>query len=172
MGQLRSTFRAYAWLFSSPAEILESMQQAMPDHAMATMVCLTVDTSTWELRYASAGHLPLLLLDRATDAVTLLDANGPPLLGVEPGQTYRDAHVTLTPETTLVAYTDGLVERRTASIDSGIDRLAASLRAGAALDADALAGRLLAELDDVPGAEDDVALLVLRCAAPEDGRRA
>jgi hypothetical protein len=163
MGQLRSTFRAYAWLFSSPGEIVESMQRAMPADAMATTVCLTVDTATWELSYASAGHLPVMVLDRATDVVTMLDANGPPLLGLHPALTYADVHVTLSPGTTLVAYTDGLVERRTKSIDAGIERLAEALRAGASLDADALAGRLLAELDEVPGAEDDVALLVLKC---------
>jgi anti-sigma regulatory factor (Ser/Thr protein kinase) len=164
MGQLSSGFHAYAYDHGSPAEVLRRMVRLVPAGAMATAVCLTLDPYTGQLSYASAGHPPAVALDGG-GAVTLLDVGGAPPLGyVEPDR-LADAHVQLGAATTVVAYTDGLVERRTASIDVGIARLSAALADGAALAVDELAGRILDEVGDASGAEeDDIALLVIRLA--------
>jgi serine phosphatase RsbU (regulator of sigma subunit) len=65
------------------------------------------------------------------------------------------------PGSTLVAFTDGLVERRGESLDVGLERLAASARKGAAT-VETLLDVLVADLMD-DGSEDDTAMLAFRC---------
>jgi serine phosphatase RsbU (regulator of sigma subunit)/anti-sigma regulatory factor (Ser/Thr protein kinase) len=159
MGQLRSTFHAYAFDHASPAEVLRRMLRVMPDGAMATAVCISVDPYTGDLRYASAGHLPPLTIDEG-GSVAVHELGGAPPLGFAAPDSIRDVKVALGVGSTLVAYTDGLIERRTESIDVGIDRVAHALKRGAGLAADELAGKVLDDLDDATS-EDDVALLVV-----------
>ena len=161
MGQLRSTFHAYAFDHASPAEVLRRMLRLIPDGAMATAVCLSFDPYTGDLRYASAGHLPPLTIDGATGEVAVHELGGAPPLGFAAPDSIRDVKVVLATGSSLIAYTDGLIERRTESIDVGIDRVARSLAAGSGLPADELAGKVLDDLDDETS-DDDVALLVVR----------
>ena len=61
---------------------------------------------------------------------------------------------------TLVAYTDGMVERRDRVIDEGIERLRAALHAAdPGLTASALADGLIRDVAAVTDADDDIALL-------------
>ena len=129
MGQLSNGFHAYAYDHGSPAEVLRRMVRLVPAGAMATAVCLTLDPYTGDLRYASAGHPPAVAYDGETATVSLLDSGGAPPLGYVEADRLADARVQLGASTTVVAYTDGLVERRTASIDVGIARLSAVLAA-------------------------------------------
>ena len=127
---------------------------------MTTLLFLTYDPETRVLRYANAGHPPALAI---TDGgVMWLDGRTSPPVGVSAISHYVESAVELAPGATLVLYTDGLVERRTTSIQSGLDRLrdlAEGLGdAGPDEICDALLGSLL---DDGP-VEDDVALLVFR----------
>jgi serine phosphatase RsbU (regulator of sigma subunit)/anti-sigma regulatory factor (Ser/Thr protein kinase) len=160
MGQMRSAFHAYAFDHASPAEVLRRMLRLVPDGAMATAVCLSFDPYTGDLRYASAGHPPPLTIDPGGD-VAVHELGGAPPLGFAAPESLRDVKVVLAAGSALIAYTDGLIERRTESIDIGIDRVARSIRAGRALDADALAGKVVDDLDHATN-EDDVALLVVR----------
>ena len=163
MGQLRSTFHAYAYEHSSPAEILRRMLRVMPGDAMATAVCFTLDPQGGELRYASAGHLPLLLLDPAGHLVTRLADGGAPLLGATAGATLHDHTVRLPVNGVVVAYTDGLVERRTRGINDGIELLEATLAASPSPDADGIAEQILGDVGGGSGGDgDDIALLVIR----------
>ena len=130
MGQLRNAFRALAYDHTSPAEIARRLTRLVPLDGMATAVFLTVDPYTGEVAYASTGHPPSLLLDVEASTVTRLDqANAPPL-GWAAATEIREAHFTLPANGAMLAYTDGLVERRGVSIDDGIDRLAELLRDG------------------------------------------
>jgi serine phosphatase RsbU (regulator of sigma subunit)/anti-sigma regulatory factor (Ser/Thr protein kinase) len=166
MGQLRSAFHAYAYDHGSPAEVLGRMLRLVPEGGMATAVCLTLDPFTGELRYATAGHPPPVAFDGPTRSVSLLDIAGAPPLGYVAADKLVDARLVLAPGSTVVAYTDGLVERRSVSIDVGIDRLSAALISGADLSADELAGWILDEVGQTQASEeDDVALLVLRLVA-------
>jgi anti-sigma regulatory factor (Ser/Thr protein kinase) len=63
---------------------------------------------------------------------------------------------------TLVAYTDGLVERRGWSIDTGIDLLASVLAGSSSLGAGPLADRILEEVAPQIGSTDDIALVIVR----------
>ena len=162
MGQLRNAFRALAYDHTSPGEIARRLTRLVPLDGMATAVFLTIDPYTGEVAYASTGHPPSLLLDVETDTVTRLDqANAPPL-GWAAAEEIREAHFTLPVNGAMLAYTDGLVERRGVSIDDGIDRVAELLRDGSELPAGEAADRLLDYLVIPLSATDDIALLLVR----------
>ena len=116
------------------------------------------------LTWASAGHLPPLLL-APDDAVRVLDAPKPGLLlGVDPTRPRTEQELLVEPGSTLLLYTDGLVERRDQVFDDGVELLAGAFadlgeRPVAEL-CDALLARLLPDR-----AEDDVALVAV-CLRP------
>lgn len=76
---------------------------------------------------------------------------------------YEQATRTLTPDDTLVMYTDGLVERRGEDIDASLARLA-RLRLPPGAGIDALLDEVLVRLN-ARHAEDDVAVLAARIRA-------
>jgi serine phosphatase RsbU (regulator of sigma subunit)/anti-sigma regulatory factor (Ser/Thr protein kinase) len=162
MGQLRNAFRAHAYEHTSPAELLRRMLRHVDEDEMATALCLTLDPYTQELTYASAGHPPSLLVDGNAAVVSRLgQALAPPLGYVQPSA-IREATVELPAGATLVAYTDGLVERRGWSIDAGIDLLASVVGASSSLAASRLADRIFEEVTPHIGSHDDIALLIVR----------
>jgi len=97
--------------------------------------------------------------------------SGELLIGVDPEVVRTDSTVTLAPGDTVLLYTDGLVERRDATFDVGLERLVQALRdlAGRPLDdlCDALLERMLPRT-----APDDVAIVALRLAAQMGDRPA
>jgi serine phosphatase RsbU (regulator of sigma subunit)/anti-sigma regulatory factor (Ser/Thr protein kinase) len=163
MGQLRNAFRSLAYDYTSPAEIVRRLTRHVDDDEMATTVCVTVDPYTRELAYASAGHPPVLLLDGKHVSAQLDQASAPPLGFAQPGSV-REARLTLPFDATLVAYTDGLVERRGSSIDAGIALLESVVRSSPELEANPLADLVLDTIVSRLGADDDIALLVARFA--------
>jgi serine phosphatase RsbU (regulator of sigma subunit) len=122
------------------------------------------------LRWANAGHPPPALL-RPDGEVTLLTGEGFDLmLGVDATAERTEHAVPVEPGSTVVLFTDGLVERRGRTLDEGFALITEHL-------AD-LAGRPLGQLCDellermVRGvAQDDVALVALRLLAPCAGRK-
>jgi serine phosphatase RsbU (regulator of sigma subunit)/anti-sigma regulatory factor (Ser/Thr protein kinase) len=164
MGQLRNAFRAYAYDHTSPAEIVRRLTRHIGSDEMATTVCIAVDPYTRELAYAAAGHPPALLLDRESGATQRLgDVSSPPLGFAQPGGV-TEVRLVMPERVTLVAYTDGLVERRDSGIEEGIRLLESIVRGTPALDADGLADSVIAEIVTRRGIEDDVALLVASLA--------
>jgi anti-anti-sigma factor len=162
MGQLRTGLRAYALETPSPATVLERLNrlvQELETPEIATIIYAVLDPETGRLHYAVAGHPPPLLA-AGDGTARYLPAESSPPLGVS-GEPCRDEVVTLEPGSTLVLYTDGLVERRDRSIDDGLEALRGAL-AGAADDLDALCDdRILGILPpDAPA--DDVAVLAVR----------
>ncbi len=152
MGQLRNAFRAYAYDHTSPAEIVARLTRHVADDEMATTVCLTIDPYTCELAYASAGHPPSLLFDELSSLVTRLDDVSSPPLGYAQAVSVRETRLLMPVGTTLAAYTDGLVERRGSSIETGIELLESTLRSSGKLDAAGLADAVLAEIVTKRGA--------------------
>jgi anti-sigma regulatory factor (Ser/Thr protein kinase) len=90
-----------------------------------------------------------------------LEGRGSVPLGVLPFPTYEEVSARMDPGSTLLLYTDGLVERPGENIDDGMAELAARVRE-APEDPDGLCDHLLATLVPAGGAMDDVALLTLR----------
>jgi serine phosphatase RsbU (regulator of sigma subunit) len=165
MGQLRNAFRAYAFEHTSPQEILSRMFRHMGDDDMATAVCIAIDPAAGEISYASAGHPPALLRDDESGSIVQLDGAQAPPLGATDPALVREARLPLPRRATLVAYTDGMIERRDEAIDDGIERLATALAATTPGEAAGdLADRLIREVAVVTAADDDIALLVLRFA--------
>ena len=162
MGQLRNAFRAHAYEHTSPAELLRRMLRHVDEDEMATALCLTLDPYTQELTYASAGHPPSLLVDGDAAVVSRLGHALAPPLGYVQASAIREATVELPRRRTLVAYTDGLVERRGWSIDTGIDLLASVVELRPSLGAAPLADRIFEEVAPRIGSTDDIALLIVR----------
>ena len=80
MGQLRNAFRAYAHEHVSPAALMSRLHRHIGPDEMATAVVITIDPYARELAYASAGHPPPLLRDDETGEVTRLEGAQSPVL--------------------------------------------------------------------------------------------
>nr|WP_231127017.1 SpoIIE family protein phosphatase [Motilibacter aurantiacus] len=166
MGHLRGLLRACAFDVEEgpgrdPAAVLERVDRLVQGLQVATLSSVTYarleaqPDGTWRLRYSSGGHPPLLVRRPDGTVDTLTEADGL-LLGVD--STPRvSAAVSVAPGSTLLAYTDGLVERRGEDLDVGIERLRRALAAGPQ-EVGELCDHLLAELGD---SEDDVAVLAI-----------
>jgi serine phosphatase RsbU (regulator of sigma subunit) len=112
------------------------------------------------LRWCSAGHLPPLLLDGNGDT-DVLSCAGDVLLGVGTEIPRSDLAIALPADTTLLLFSDGLVETRGADLDTGVNRLRLAARPLASLDVMDLCDTLLPAMVD-SRAPDDVALLAVR----------
>jgi serine phosphatase RsbU (regulator of sigma subunit)/PAS domain-containing protein len=164
MGQLRSAGRALLLESRSPGHVLSALDRfaaLVPGAAVSTVFCAVIDPRDGTLRYSSAGHPPAIVVD-ADGAARFLEAAGSLPLAVDVDLERPEADVVLSPGSTLLLYTDGLIERRDQVLDEGMARAAAVLGEGRHLGPMELA-ELLTEklLDDAP--DDDVAFLVYRC---------
>jgi serine phosphatase RsbU (regulator of sigma subunit)/anti-sigma regulatory factor (Ser/Thr protein kinase) len=167
MGQLRIALRAYALEFDSPSVVLRRLArfaQTLPEDQMTTCVYVTIEPDSGTLRFTNAGHPPPLVLKPDGNAAYLEGARSMPL-GVIADPAYEETSVTLEPGSTVLLYTDGLVEKRGESLDIGLGRLEAAVL-GAPHDPEPLCDRVLETLIDV-APNDDVALLAVR-ALPQD----
>ncbi|GIG35571.1 PP2C family protein-serine/threonine phosphatase [Cellulomonas pakistanensis] len=171
MRQLRGTLRTLGYAEDAgPAETLRRTERTLAGlgcAVTATVLVVAVAPGGRELRWASAGHLPPVLVRADGSAVPL---RGAPelLLGVDPGAARSDRSAALGPGETLLAFTDGLVERRGESVARGLERLVATLpdirRADGTLDLDELLVRCC------PGdGDDDVTVLTARRLPADEG---
>ncbi|MGQ0465066.1 MAG: SpoIIE family protein phosphatase [Sporichthyaceae bacterium] len=171
MGQLRAALRALSLdEFFDPGTVLQNLGQVNDSlqaaaFATALFARLARTPDGWELTWATAGHPPPLLV-QADGCALVLDqaASGVALV---PGLDLprRSARVTLQPGSTVLLYTDGLVERR--GVDIGESIAAVAARAGA------LVERPIDQLCDTllrgAAGHDDVALLAVRVDAVRVG---
>jgi anti-sigma regulatory factor (Ser/Thr protein kinase)/putative methionine-R-sulfoxide reductase with GAF domain len=163
MGQLRSALRAHALHESDPAEVLDRLdQQALHFNydAMATVQLAVFEPSFERMHLSSAGHPPPVLAVPGQPAAVVDMPNDHPV-GVCGGLRRRVTTVNVPPGALLCFYTDGLVERRDASLEVGLKRLYETIDAGPV---ESVCSNVMGQLigDDPPG--DDVAVLVLRRA--------
>jgi hypothetical protein len=162
MGQLRTATRTLALLDLTPAEILTRLDQITADLAdeetSATCVYAVHDTGTGQWDMARAGH-PLPAVVRPGHEATFLNLPPGMPLGVGGGQ-YETVRVQLPPESTLVLYTDGLIETRTAGLGAGMARLAGTLTKIRTLGPGEACDSLLTTL--APNPADDIAVLMVR----------
>ncbi|MFL5261299.1 MAG: SpoIIE family protein phosphatase, partial [Anaeromyxobacteraceae bacterium] len=163
MGQLRHAMRAYAVEGHSPAGVLDRLAKlvrGLDGGQMATLLYLVMEPDHGTVRFANAGHVPPLVIDPKGDAHYLESAHNPPL-GVYDSPNHLETTVELSPGSTIVLYTDGLVEERGVSIDQGLE----ALRLAASQDAchpDELCDRLVESMLAIHPADDDIAVLALR----------
>jgi serine phosphatase RsbU (regulator of sigma subunit)/anti-sigma regulatory factor (Ser/Thr protein kinase) len=161
MGQLRSATRGYALRGDEPQRLvaaLNNLAHALDGRPMATCQVVRVDPARRRLQVACAGHPPGYVLGPDGELVELR-GKGPPL-GVVRTAEWSTETIEIEDGSTLVLYTDGLIERRDEMLDEGFARLQAALRRADPESPDAFAQELLAALRPDAGFADDVALLV------------
>jgi serine phosphatase RsbU (regulator of sigma subunit) len=159
MAMLRHATRAYAVQGDDPVTLPAKLTHLMRldgDSGFATVVLVELDLRARTATVVNAGHPRPLLIDgdrRFVDAPIGLP------VGVQGTRPQGSAQVDVAPGTTLLAFTDGLFERRGESVDDGMERLRATV------DPDRpLAAVLDGLLDDLAsGSEpDDVAIVGVR----------
>ncbi len=160
MAALRGAVRAFSTVEASPAAILARMSTYMrvfKPEAFATLVVAVYDPANGGLRFARAGHPPILLVRPDGTSAMLDEPFGPPL-GV-PDAGYDEGEVPLPPGTTLVIYTDGLIERRDGCLDASMAELVRTASRHRSGLPERLCDRLV---EGLAGSElsDDVSLLV------------
>ncbi|MDT0616307.1 SpoIIE family protein phosphatase [Streptomyces lancefieldiae] len=162
MGQLRTAVRAYARLDLPPHEVLQLLDGLAAEidaNQIATCVYAIHDPNEGRLVYASAGHLPILVRDENGTVQRADEPTGPPL-GTG-GWVHTSGSIALSPGSTAVLYTDGLVERRNEDLDEGIAALERAL-SGATGSPQVICDRLVRSAGVTPDHDDDVAVLVLQ----------
>ena len=129
MGQLRSAVRALALTGLGPAAVIRHLDTFVDDieaTQYATLAYAEVDPDTGAVTFTAAGHLPPVLFSPPR---VFMEGRSTPL-GISVATLPRtEARFTLAPGEGFVLYTDGLVERRAESIETGIARLVAALAA-------------------------------------------
>lgn len=124
MASLRHATLAYAAHDARPAAVLAKLSDFVnsgPHEYFATVLCAILDIEHHSLSVASAGHPPPLVLDG--DGGYFIDVSVNVPIGVERDSPYEEVTVAIPANATLVAFTDGLVERRGETIDVGLERL-------------------------------------------------
>jgi serine phosphatase RsbU (regulator of sigma subunit) len=167
MAQLRNMLRAHAWTRREGPEailrLLDDTVTHVTEVSMATAIFgrLEGDAATgWLLRWSNAGHPPPLLVDYEGRARFLEEGHGI-LLGSGTSPDRAEDTVMLPPRSTLVLYTDGLIESPGQSLDHGLERLRRHAGALVHRPLDAFCDELLARVRP-PTNDDDVAMLALR----------
>lgn len=169
MQLLRDAVRATSRRLCGPVAVvaaLDAYWEGLDIETLATLWYGEYRPSTGELTYVSAGHPPPVLTVPGDGARLLALASAPPLgVGLAHQHAANDTEV-LPVGSVLVAYSDGLVERRSIDIDSQIDALrhVVTVACDPAPEggAHAIAGHVLTALvPDPDRAEDDVCVLVL-----------
>ncbi len=166
MGQLRSMLRTIAFEHTSgPADILrrvDSALQGLDIYTMATAVVARIEPVSAggrRVTWSNAGHPPPVLASAGGQAEVL---HRPPdlMLGIDPCTPRRDHVIDLADDSTLVLFTDGLVEHRDLDIEDGLARLRTVLAATRSTHPGATCAALIAEVS-LGTQEDDVAILAV-----------
>jgi serine phosphatase RsbU (regulator of sigma subunit) len=93
-------------------EVLNSDLRREDELSMASLMLVKFEPLSGELRYASAGHLPPILLKRDAKKPHLLSGNGGPALGLIEDAKFTEFSAELGPGDAVVGFTDGVVDRR------------------------------------------------------------
>ncbi|MFI1016802.1 SpoIIE family protein phosphatase [Streptomyces sp. NPDC020965] len=168
MVALRNALRGLAFTGHTPGRLMAWLNEVTlhtPGHPTATAVCALYDPADRTLRWASAGHLPLLLLRNGRGR--LLEPPRDILLGAMPDATYQETTTRLEPGDTLLLYTDGLIERRHDALDEGLSALLHRAEELSGYGVDEQVDRLLgAATGDT---DDDTSLIAVRVRDTTEG---
>ncbi len=163
MGRLRSALRAYALEGHPPEEVLalgDRKLQFFDRGQMATAFVATLEPPFDRATVALAGHLPPVIAEPGGSSY-FIDTPVSPPLGVT-NSTPRSAVIDIPADAVLLAYTDGLLERRGESLDVGLERLRSSISAD---DPETVCRQVMRSLLGNAPSEDDIAVLALRRSA-------
>ena len=164
MGRLRVALATLAAHEPDPGRVLRQLEEiaAGPNGVGFLTVCYAIlDPATHRLRYALAGHPPMLVVSATGETRWLDDASSSPLSGWR-GEARPQASTVLAPGELLVLYSDGLVERRSEAIDEGLARLASAAARLTAASAQSACDALIEELGVSEHRGDDVVVVCVR----------
>ncbi|MCA2216581.1 SpoIIE family protein phosphatase [Jidongwangia harbinensis] len=176
MGQLRNALRAYAVDGHTPSQVMHRANRLLlrlqPD-AMATCCYLELHLAEGTATAVLAGHPPPVL--RAGGRAGLLDLRVGPPLGLRDAR-FADTTVLLPTGSTLVLYTDGLVEDRRCPLDQGLADLCTAVRTAPTDEPRAMVEHILRAGVGPSPRGDDAALLAITVdaelpAGPRTARR-
>jgi len=172
MGQLRGLLRGIAWHSgAAPAEVLSGLDAAMEGLQVSTTATAVVarleqtldelDRGVTRLRWSNAGHPPPMAINPDGSVIALSGVDTDLLLGIDARSRRTESVVVLDRGSTVLLYTDGLVERRGQDLDEGLSLLREMLAEVADLPLEELCDALLTRM--LPAeADDDVALVAVR----------
>ncbi|UQU63826.1 SpoIIE family protein phosphatase [Couchioplanes caeruleus] len=164
MGQLRNLVRGDAYgRDDEPGRLLTQLDRAIRGlnvNAAATAVLTRIRRGAdgYDVTFANAGHPPPLLLHPG-GTVEAWWETPEPLLGLAPRAQRATHRRTVPAGSTLLLYTDGLVEDPGHLLDEGIDRVAETLRNDAARPGEELCTCLV---ETAARRADDIAFLLIR----------
>jgi serine phosphatase RsbU (regulator of sigma subunit) len=173
MAELKGLALSLSRIYDSPARLLceanRILSANMDSRTFITMTYAVVDTATRTMRYARAGHNPILHLERASGRTRVLTPQGLGL-GIDRGQRFdqilEEAQLPLAPGDLFLFFTDGLSEAMNVNAELfGEQRLRAILEQGEALGSEELKERILAEIRSFVGEaaqHDDMTLVILK----------
>lgn len=159
MVMLRNSLRGLTVTSHDPSRLLALLNTVcteLTDAVLGTAVCAVYDPADRTLRWARAGHLPIILV-RSGCARRLEQPKGL-ILGASADADYGEATMTLEAGDVVLLYTDGLIERRDSPLDECLQTLV-DIASRPVADVDAFADLLAAEAPSDTG--DDACLLVV-----------
>jgi sigma-B regulation protein RsbU (phosphoserine phosphatase) len=168
MAVTRTIIRDLAKSGSSPADILretnERLRESQRGAAFVTVFLGSYNISSGRIIYANGGHLPPFLLDKNGAATSVGEATGT-IVGMLENQSYRNAELKLQPGETLVMFTDGFPEARSATGEFyGSTRIKALLQANSKNSISELCDTAVREICQFQNdnLSDDLTMLVLK----------
>jgi GAF domain-containing protein len=175
MGQVRSMLRQAAWMLpdATPSKLITAFEDAAAGLGLAAagtavLARLSPDpllTGWWRMQWTNAGHPPPVVIS-PEGAARVLDVHDA-MFGFAAlrGLPRHDHSADLPPGTTVLLYTDGLVERSGQDIDTGIARLTSVFAELAGRPPRELVATLVERLGR--GSADDVVAFAIRIVDPE-----
>lgn len=128
MAETFAYLRSYAKMISDPGEVLTKVNRELSadtdEIRYVPMVLARIDLNNRSLTYANAGHVPGYLLSASGEILRTMSKTGMPL-GVEDNASFSSCDpIELSPGTTVIFFTDGLVEATGLAADEfGLDRV-------------------------------------------------
>jgi serine phosphatase RsbU (regulator of sigma subunit)/anti-sigma regulatory factor (Ser/Thr protein kinase) len=162
MAALRFAVRAYVAQGDDIGTVVTRLRGLLDvhvDHQFATVLLGELDPAAGLIRVVSAGHFgPLILSGGRAD---FLDCPVAPPVGVPASGPPSVTEARFTRPATLLAFTDGAVERRGEDLDTGLERLRSTAAAAAQAPLPTVLDHLM-QMPTVSGGRDDTVILALR----------
>jgi serine phosphatase RsbU (regulator of sigma subunit) len=175
MAELKGLVLSLSRIYDSPARLLREANRilaaTLDPHSFITMTYAVVDTKARSMRYARAGHNPVIHLQARTGFTRVLTPQGLGL-GIDRGTRFdeilEEADVPLATGDVFLFFTDGLSEAMNGSSELfGERRLRDLIEASEGCESEELRERILTEIRSFVGEaaqHDDMTMVILKVA--------
>jgi sigma-B regulation protein RsbU (phosphoserine phosphatase) len=168
MSQIQAIMKIYSEQYRTAAEIVTAVNEFIYRYStqekFISMVVMVIDPETGNMTFCNAGHNPPFSIDTSGN-VQRYDDGGMPV-GVFLDQGYSQGEATLEPGTTLVLYTDGIVEARNEQdFEFGMDQLIQSVQENSYKPASELMEMIIKKVREewlATDQEDDWTILIMK----------